>query len=56
MAVILTDSEVKDLRTVVGFIVGYWPGLEDAIHWGSNENDDPRLHAAQRLANRLKQQ
>lgn len=44
--------EEEDVKTVAGFINGWWPGLEDGMSWPDNDND-PVLLAAQRLLNRI---
>lgn len=38
-----------DIQTVADFVVGWWPGLEDAISWGSDTSRDARFLAARRL-------
>jgi hypothetical protein len=55
-------QEKKDLETVVGFILGWFPGYESAIYWGSSgpKGDDPTTNevyqAAKRIAARLQGQ
>lgn len=46
----LTERTAADIKTVAGFITGWWPGLEDGISWGSNDNElNPVYQAALRL-------
>ena len=42
---------LPDIRTVVGFVLGWWPGYEDAIKWGDeiDEEDHPFYMAAKRI-------
>jgi len=44
-----------DARIVADFITGWWPGLEDGIHWGTAEVDGrhPAYAAAARLRTAL---
>ena len=41
----------QDIERVVGFVLGYWPGYEDAISWGDdlNPEDYDWYMAARRL-------
>lgn len=41
----------QDIETVTAFILGYWPGYEDAISWGDDldASDYDWYVAAQRL-------
>ena len=42
---------IPDVRRVVGFVLGWWPGYEDAIKWGDeiDEEDHPFYMAAKRI-------
>jgi hypothetical protein len=41
---------VRDARDVAEFVCGYWPGLEDGIDWGVDDNhDNPVFKAASRI-------
>lgn len=49
----LTEEDKQDLKTVLQFVYGWWPGLEDGITgWGSDEllDQEPPIVAARRLA------
>ena len=54
---LLTESAVEierlrrlasDARKLAGWIVGYWPGLEDAIDW-DNPDASPMFKVAKRI-------
>ena len=45
-----TEERLRDdVLTVAGFIVGWWPGLEDGLHWPQTVEDEEIFIAAQRL-------
>ncbi len=45
------EAERDDARIVAKFIIGWWPGLEDALSWPVDEpyEDDRRYAAAKRI-------
>jgi hypothetical protein len=49
-----TPTPKTDEQIVAGFIVGYWPGLEDGINW-SKPNNSPVLAAARRILAKQKE-
>lgn len=45
-----TYNPREDTLRVSAFIIGWWPGLEDGIGWGDNDNElNPVYQAARRL-------
>ena len=44
-------ARADDIETVVGFVLGWWPGYEDAVHWGDDmiKEDHDFYMAAKRL-------
>ena len=41
-----------DIRTVVGFVLGWWPGYEDAVEW--DDDIDKEDHGFYMAAERLR--
>jgi hypothetical protein len=47
----LGPAIIRDIQTVVGFVLGNWPGYEDAVQWGDKVRkvDHSFYMAARRL-------
>jgi hypothetical protein len=48
----------EDLGYVLGFVLGWWPGYEDAVHWSDDMKKEAHefYMAAQRIYDKLHQE